>query len=56
MCMQCVTTGAVVAGAAATGLRAWLVQRRPGWATPRRLKLATACLLFCGVLAASLQP
>ncbi len=53
--MQCVTTGAIAAGATATGLRAWLHLHRPGWATPHRMKAATAVVLVFGVLAAGVS-
>lgn len=49
--MQCMA-GAVTAGAAATGIRAWLAVRRPAWMTARRMKLTTVGLLTLGVLAA----
>lgn len=54
MCMQCMAS-AMAAGAAATGMRAWLAARSPRWLTPRRLKGATAAILTVGVLAAGLQ-
>jgi hypothetical protein len=54
MCMQCMAT-AMTAGAAATGLRAWLASRGPGWISARRLKLATAAILTAGVLTAGLH-
>jgi hypothetical protein len=44
MCMQCMAA-ATTAAAGATGLRAWLATRAWSWLTPRRLKLATGCLL-----------
>jgi hypothetical protein len=50
MCMQCMAT-AMSAGAAATGMRAWLAAHQPSWMSPRRLKLATAAILAIGVLA-----
>jgi hypothetical protein len=50
MCIQCMAS-AMTAGAAATGMRAWLATRSPSWMTARRLKLATAALLAAGVLA-----
>ena len=56
MCMQCVTGAAVAAGATATGLRAWLHARSPGWLTGRRMRFVTACLLTLGVIAAGIQP
>ena len=52
--MQCMAT-AMGAGAAATGLRAWLATHRAEWMTPLRLKRATAAILTFGVLAAGLQ-
>jgi len=55
MCMQCVTTGVVAAGATATGLRAWLNTHKPAWATPRRMKAITAAILTLGVLAAGVS-
>lgn len=51
MCMQCMAT-AMVSGAAATGMRAWIAAHTPAWMTPGRLKLATALILSAGVLAA----
>jgi hypothetical protein len=54
MCMQCMAT-AMTAGAAATGMRAWLASRKPDWMTPLRLRRATAVLLGLAVLAAGLQ-
>ena len=51
MCMQCMM-GAMSAGAAATGLRAWLVARAPKWTTPTRRRRVTAALLAAGILAA----
>lgn len=50
MCMQCMAS-AMTAGAAATGMRAWLATHQPRWMTPRRLKLATGAILVAGVLA-----
>lgn len=50
MCMQCMAT-AMTTGAAATGMRAWLVTHSPSWMTPQRLKLATGAILAAGVLA-----
>jgi len=43
---------AMTAGAAATGARAWLGARSPGWMTPRRSKAATVAILAVGILAA----
>jgi hypothetical protein len=51
MCTQCMM-GAMTAGAGATGIRAWLALRRPGWLTPRRLRVVTIVLL-AGALVAS---
>jgi hypothetical protein len=42
---------AMTAGAAATGMRAWIATHQPRWMTARRLKLATAAILTAGVLA-----
>ena len=51
--MQCVA-GAVTAGSAATGLRAWFVLRAGDWLTPRRKTLMTRALILGGLIAASL--
>lgn len=51
MCMQCMI-GAMSAGAAATGVRGWLVARAPRWLTPTRKRWLTGSLLALGVLAA----
>ncbi len=51
MCMQCVA-GAMAAGAAATGTRAWVVSRAGAWLTPRRQALMTRALIAAGVVAA----
>jgi hypothetical protein len=48
--MQCMAS-AMTAGAAATGIRAWVATNKPPWLTPRRLKLFTAAILAAGVLA-----
>jgi hypothetical protein len=48
--MQCMAT-AMGAGAATTGMRAWLATHQPVWMTRRRLKMATAAILAAGVLA-----
>jgi hypothetical protein len=48
--MQCMAS-AMTAGAAATGVRAWIATHSPSWMTPRRLKLTTAAILAAGVLA-----
>lgn len=54
MCMQCMAT-AMGAGAAVTGLRAWLATHRRDWMTPLRLKRTTAATFVVGVLAAGLS-
>jgi hypothetical protein len=46
--------GAMTAGAAATGVRAWLFARAGTWMTPRRRTLVTRILIALGVLAAGL--
>ena len=51
MCMQS-AMGAMTAGTAATGLRAWLAVRAPSWLTPARMRAATVVTLGAGVLAA----
>jgi hypothetical protein len=51
MCMQCMAT-AMTAGTAATGLRAWVVARRPGWLTPRRKHRLSVALIVGAVIAA----
>lgn len=49
--MQCMAS-AMTAGAAATGMRAWIATHSPtSWMTQRRLKLTTAAILAAGVLA-----
>ncbi len=53
MCMQCMA-GAMTAGAAATGARAWLVALAPRWLTPARRRYATRALLVLGVFAGGL--
>jgi hypothetical protein len=55
MCAQCMSA-AVTAGAAATGLRAWLAAGARPWLSPRALKLTTAALLVGGVLLSGLHP
>jgi hypothetical protein len=55
MCMQCLATATTTLGVA-SGFRAWLAISRPGWMTPRRLRVATAALLTLGVLAAGVRP
>lgn len=49
--MQCMAT-AMGAGAAATGMRAWIATHTPSWMTPRALKLTTAAIFTVAVLAA----
>ncbi len=44
MCVQCMA-GAMTAGAAATGARAWLAAHAPLWLTPARLRAVTVTLL-----------
>jgi len=51
MCMQC-AMGAMSAGAAATGARAWLAVRAPRWLTPVRLRGLTIALIAGAVVAA----
>jgi hypothetical protein len=51
MCVQCIA-GAMTAGAAATGARAWLAAKAGPWMTPRRTRALTAALITGGVLAA----
>jgi len=53
MCMQCMA-GAMVAGAGATGVRAWLIARAPLWLTRRRRNALTRGLLVAGVIGAGL--
>jgi hypothetical protein len=47
--MQCMAS-AMTAGAAATGVRAYVAARRPSWLSGLTLKRLTACLLVLGVL------
>lgn len=44
MCVQCMV-GAMTAGAAATGSRAWLAAYSPRWLTAARLRAVTVTLL-----------
>ena len=53
MCVQCMA-GAMTAGAAATGTRAWLVARAGVWLTPRRKTLLTRTLIVSGLIASGL--
>ena len=50
MCMQCVA-GAMVAGAAASGSRWWIIARFRDALTPGRKKALSAVLITAGVLA-----
>lgn len=52
MCMQCMA-GAMTAGAAATGARAWLATRSYGWLTPIRLRRATIGLFAAALIASA---
>lgn len=51
MCVQCIA-GAMTAGAAATGVRAWLVVHAGPWLTPGRKRALTGVLITAGVLSA----
>jgi hypothetical protein len=51
MCMQCMA-GAMTAGVAATGARAWMAARWGHLLTPRRKRALTGVLVVGGVLAA----
>jgi len=51
MCMQCMA-GAMSAGAAATGVRAWVVVRFGHLMTPGRKRAMTWLLISGGVVAA----
>jgi len=51
MCMQCVA-GAMAAGAAGTGARAWLAVHAAHLLTPRRKRAMTVVLVVGGVVAA----
>lgn len=44
MCVQCVA-GAMTAGAAASGTRAWIAAHAPRWITPARMRAITVTLL-----------
>lgn len=52
MCAQCMVA-ATTAGAAATGVRAWLATRGWAWLTPARLRRASAALIGLGIAAAA---
>jgi hypothetical protein len=49
MCMQCMAA-ATTAAAGATGMRSWLATRSWSWLTTRRLKAATAGLMFVALM------
>jgi hypothetical protein len=51
MCVQCMA-GAMTAGVAATGVRAWIGVRWGHLLTPRRKRAFTISLIVAGVLAA----
>jgi hypothetical protein len=51
MCMQCIA-GAMTAGAAASGSRAWIAAHAGSWLTPGRKRALTAALVVVGVLGA----
>jgi hypothetical protein len=51
MCVQCLA-GAMAAGAAATGTRAWLAVHAGRWLTPGRKRALTGVLITAGVLSA----
>ena len=53
MCVQCIA-GAMTAGAAASGSRAWIVARAGAWLTLRRKRALTGILVVAGVLGAGL--
>jgi hypothetical protein len=53
MCVQCLA-GAMTAGAAATGARAWLAAYGRAWLTIRRKRALTGVLIVAGVLASGL--
>lgn len=49
MCMQCMA-GAMTAGAAASGCRAWLAAHAPRWMTAQHLRAVTVTLLGAALL------
>jgi hypothetical protein len=53
MCVQCIA-GAMTAGAAATGVRAWLAAHAGPWLTAGRKRALTGVLIAGAVLAAGL--
>ena len=52
MCMQCMA-GAVTAVGAASGVRAYVGNRRFSWLTPRRLRAFTIVLAIAALAAAA---
>ena len=54
MCVQCASTGAITATAAATGARIWLAAYAPLWLTPGRRTALSAVVVTGGVVAAGL--
>ena len=55
MCAQCMATAAT-AGAAATGIRAWLAAKAPGWLNPVRMRRITVALVVVAVAATAVIP
>jgi len=55
MGMQC-AMGAMTAGAAATGLRAWSAHLRRRWPSARRLRVLTVALVGAGLVASAAVP
>ena len=53
MCVQCIA-GAMTAGAAATGARAWLAVHAGRWMTGPRKRAVTSVLIVAGLLGAGL--
>jgi hypothetical protein len=53
MCAQCMA-GAATAGAAATGLRAWLATRSGAWLPPRLRRVLLTGTLALGLAGAAL--
>jgi hypothetical protein len=53
MCIQCVA-GAMTAGAAATGARAWIAAHAGHWLTAGRKRAITGVLIVAGLLGAGL--
>jgi hypothetical protein len=54
MCVQCMM-GAMTATASATGVRAWLAQRKWSWITPRVLRVATLALLGAALVVSAVS-